>query len=79
MKKAGKFILYVMGVLILGIISFSVREAVPAAAALTHVVEVTGQTEMPWIFKYMIFSLVGVVLLAMIAAIYVTVKGRRRK
>ena len=37
-----------------------------------------GQTEMPWIMKYMIASLAGVVLLAVIAAIYVTVKGRKK-
>jgi len=33
---------------------------------------------MPFIFKYMIFSLVGVILLAIIAAIYITIKDRRK-
>jgi len=34
---------------------------------------------MPFLFKYMIASLIGVVLLAVIAVIYITIKDRKKK
>lgn len=33
---------------------------------------------MPFIFKYMIFSLVGIVLLAIIAAIYIAIRDKKK-
>ena len=49
-------------------------------AAETEPVVYEGLAEMPGIIKYMIFSLVGVIVLSIIAGIYCAVKppGRRR-
>ena len=92
MKKTRKYIFCMMGVIALGLFGLFAGKAKPVVA-LTEVPEITetitempaaeqetpvGQTEMPGIIKYMIFSIVGVVLLAIIAAIYCAVKPPRK-
>ena len=44
-----------------------------------EVIEYEGLAEMPGIIKYMIFSLIGVVVLSIIAGIYCAVTPPRRK
>ena len=48
-------------------------------AAETEPIIYEGMAEMPGIIKYMIFSLVGVVVLSIIAGIYCAVKPPRRR
>ena len=85
MKRNKRVIFLILAVTVMGVFGLFGKASVAAFAeevtemqtevpdentADTATVEYQGLDEMPWIFKYMIFSVIGVAVLAGIAAIY---------
>ena len=94
MKRKKQWILFFVLVAVMGVAGLFVRsfcsvaaqaateqqtETSDEAASGAGEVEYQGLDEMPGIFKYMIFSLLGVVVFSIIAGIYCAVTPPRRR
>lgn len=94
MKRKNLALLFILLVAVMGVFSLFGKASVTASAetaaeqqaevpaesaADTGEVEYEGWAEAPWIMKYILFSVIGVIVLAIIASIYCAVTPMKRK